>query len=153
MGLGTQMIGWPDAFCEQLAGRGFYVIRYDNRDIGRSTHLRQFRPPTLRQLLLRDKRAAHYSLADMADDGIGLLDRARDRARARRRRLDGRHDRPDDGGPAPGPGALARLDHVQHRASAGRARPAWRIYPLLRPPPRDATRDAAIESTLSDVPR
>jgi pimeloyl-ACP methyl ester carboxylesterase len=74
MGLGTQMIAWPEGFCRRLAERGFFVIRYDNRDVGRSTHLRQHRPPTIRQLLLRDKRAAKYSLADMADDGIGLLD-------------------------------------------------------------------------------
>src|SRR5215216_6794004 len=74
MGLGTQMIAWPEGFCRQLAGRGFFVIRYDNRDIGRSTHMRQYRPPTIRQLLLRDKSAAKYSLADMAADGMGLLD-------------------------------------------------------------------------------
>jgi pimeloyl-ACP methyl ester carboxylesterase len=74
MGLGTQMIAWPEGLCRRLAERGFFVIRYDNRDAGRSTHLRQHRPPTIKQLLLRDKRAAKYSLADMADDGIGLLD-------------------------------------------------------------------------------
>ena len=74
MGLGTQMIAWPEEFCRRLAEHGFFVIRYDNRDVGRSTHLRHHRPPTIRQLLLRDKRAARYSLADMADDGIGLLD-------------------------------------------------------------------------------
>jgi pimeloyl-ACP methyl ester carboxylesterase len=74
MGLGTQMIAWPEGFCRRLAERGFFVIRYDNRDVGRSTHMRRHRPPTIRQLLLRDKRAAKYSLADMADDGIGLLD-------------------------------------------------------------------------------
>jgi pimeloyl-ACP methyl ester carboxylesterase len=74
MGLGTQMIAWPEEFCRRLAEHGFFVVRYDNRDVGRSTHLRHYRPPTIRQLLLRDKRAARYSLADMADDGIGLLD-------------------------------------------------------------------------------
>ena len=52
------MIAWPDGFCERLAERGFFVIRYDNRDIGRSTHLRDLRPPTIAQLVLRDKRAA-----------------------------------------------------------------------------------------------
>jgi pimeloyl-ACP methyl ester carboxylesterase len=74
MGLGTQMVGWPDGFCAALAERGFYVIRYDNRDVGRSTHLRGHRPPSMRQLLLRDKSAASYTLADMAADGIGVLD-------------------------------------------------------------------------------
>ena len=37
MGLGTQMLGWHEDFCRELAGRGFYVVRYDNRDVGRST--------------------------------------------------------------------------------------------------------------------
>jgi pimeloyl-ACP methyl ester carboxylesterase len=74
MGLGTQMLGWHEDFCEELAGRGFHVIRYDNRDIGRSTKLSAHRPPTTRQLVRRDKRAAAYTIADLADDGIGLLD-------------------------------------------------------------------------------
>jgi pimeloyl-ACP methyl ester carboxylesterase len=74
MGLGTQMLGWPDAFCELLATRGYHVIRYDNRDVGRSTHFREHRPPTVKQLLMRDRTCAPYSLADMADDGIGVLD-------------------------------------------------------------------------------
>ena len=47
MGLATQMIAWHEDFCEQLAERGFYVVRFDNRDIGRSTHF-DFRPPTRR---------------------------------------------------------------------------------------------------------
>ena len=74
MGLGTQMLGWPDAFCELLAAHGYFVIRYDNRDVGRSTHFREHRPPTVKQLLMRDRTCAPYSLADMADDGIGVLD-------------------------------------------------------------------------------
>jgi pimeloyl-ACP methyl ester carboxylesterase len=72
MGLGTQMIAWQDDFCRELAGRGLQVVRFDNRDIGRSTHLRG-RPPTVPQLLLRSKRAGLYNLADMADDAAGLL--------------------------------------------------------------------------------
>jgi pimeloyl-ACP methyl ester carboxylesterase len=74
MGLGTQMLGWRAAFCEQLSERGFFVVRYDNRDVGRSTKFSSHRPPTPAQLLRRDAKAAAYSLADMADDGVGLLD-------------------------------------------------------------------------------
>jgi pimeloyl-ACP methyl ester carboxylesterase len=74
MGLGTQMLGWRAAFCEQLSERGFFVVRYDNRDVGRSTKFSSHRPPSAAQLLRRDTKAAAYSLADMADDGIGLLD-------------------------------------------------------------------------------
>jgi pimeloyl-ACP methyl ester carboxylesterase len=74
MGLGTQMLGWRAGFCEMLAARGFFVIRYDNRDIGRSTHFRDHRPPTIRQMLTRDRSAAVYTLNDMADDAAGLLD-------------------------------------------------------------------------------
>src|ERR1700753_2783170 len=73
MGLGTQMIAWHEDFCRQFAARGFHVVRFDNRDIGRSTHLRDAPPPTIRQLLLRSKSAAHYRLSDMAEDAAGLL--------------------------------------------------------------------------------
>ncbi len=72
MGLGTQMVAWQEDFCLELAGRGFHVVRFDNRDIGRSTHV-SGRPPTVPQLLRRSKRAAHYTLGDMADDAAGLL--------------------------------------------------------------------------------
>ncbi len=75
MGLATQMLGWRAPFCEELAGRGFHVIRFDNRDVGRSTRFASHRPPTVGQLLRRDASAAAYTLADMADDGVGLLDR------------------------------------------------------------------------------
>jgi pimeloyl-ACP methyl ester carboxylesterase len=72
MGLGTQMIAWHEDFCRELAARGLHVVRFDNRDIGRSTHV-QGRPPTIPQLLLRSRRAAIYTLADMAGDAYGLL--------------------------------------------------------------------------------
>ena len=73
MGLGTQMIAWREDFCEQLAARGFYVIRFDNRDVGRSTHLRGS-PPTLPQMLTRRLPESAYSLEDMADDTVRLMD-------------------------------------------------------------------------------
>jgi pimeloyl-ACP methyl ester carboxylesterase len=73
MGLGTQMIGWHADFCRQLADRGFYVIRYDNRDVGRSTHLSDRPAPTPREIVMRRIRRPAYLLADMAKDGMGLL--------------------------------------------------------------------------------
>ena len=72
MGLGAQMVTWQDDFCEGLAAHGLYVIRFDNRDIGRSTHL-QGPPPSLVQLL-RYSVPARYTLADMAQDVVGLMD-------------------------------------------------------------------------------
>jgi pimeloyl-ACP methyl ester carboxylesterase len=72
MGLVTQMVAWHEDLCHELAARGLHVVRFDNRDCGRSTHL-QGPPPTLGQLLLRSKRPARYTLADMADDAAGLL--------------------------------------------------------------------------------
>src|SRR4051812_43221219 len=74
MGLGTQMIAWRDEFCEQLAARGFFVVRFDNRDVGRSSRLDHLPVPTRMQLVRRDKRAAGYTLDDMALDVVGLLD-------------------------------------------------------------------------------
>lgn len=73
MGLATQMIGWHEDFCRALADRGFHVIRYDNRDVGRSSSARG-RPPTPWQLARQSRRAAVYTLEDMAADGVGLLD-------------------------------------------------------------------------------
>jgi pimeloyl-ACP methyl ester carboxylesterase len=73
MGLATQMLGWHDDLCAELADRGFHVVRFDNRDIGRSARIER-PPPTPLQLLRRDRRAAAYTLEDMAGDTIGLLD-------------------------------------------------------------------------------
>jgi pimeloyl-ACP methyl ester carboxylesterase len=61
MGLGFQLVHWPDGLCRQLADRGYYVVRFDNRDAGRSTHL----------------PGARYTLEDMAGDAVGLLDALR----------------------------------------------------------------------------
>lgn len=74
MGLGSQMVLWEDEFCERLAERGFWVIRFDNRDVGRSTILRDAPVPTRAQLILRDPRGAAYKLEDLADDAVGLLE-------------------------------------------------------------------------------
>jgi pimeloyl-ACP methyl ester carboxylesterase len=74
MGLGGQMIWWEDDFCAGLVDRGFHVIRFDNRDCGRSTVHRDAHVPKPRELRRRDPRAASYSLDDMAGDAAGLLD-------------------------------------------------------------------------------
>lgn len=72
MGLGVQMIGWREDFCQRLAERGFHVVRFDNRDAGRSTHF-PGRPPTAGQLVSRRFGPEQYTLSDMADDTAGLL--------------------------------------------------------------------------------
>jgi pimeloyl-ACP methyl ester carboxylesterase len=72
MGLATQMIAWHEDFCAELAERGFYVVRFDNRDIGRSTHF-DFRPPTIGEMLRRRLGPEQYTLSDMAEDAVGLL--------------------------------------------------------------------------------
>jgi pimeloyl-ACP methyl ester carboxylesterase len=73
MGLATQMIAWPDELCDGLARRGLFVIRFDNRDAGASTHLRSAPPPRLGDIVAR-RRPPPYSIGDMADDVLGLID-------------------------------------------------------------------------------
>ncbi len=74
MGLGTQMLGWDEEFCGLLAGRGFFVVRFDNRDVGRSSSIDGGPPPNVGAALAGDTSSASYLLSDMADDAFGLLD-------------------------------------------------------------------------------
>jgi pimeloyl-ACP methyl ester carboxylesterase len=74
MGLGAQMILWDEEFCEQIAARGFYVIRFDNRDAGLSTHFHDAPLPDLPAAMTGDSSSASYTLSDMAADAAGLLD-------------------------------------------------------------------------------
>lgn len=72
-GLGLQLTYWPRDFVEQLIDSGFRVIRFDNRDAGRSSKT-NVKPPSVAQLLTRRFSRDQYVLADMAADTIGLLD-------------------------------------------------------------------------------
>jgi pimeloyl-ACP methyl ester carboxylesterase len=72
-GTGVQMLMWPDAFVAALAGRGFCVTRFDNRDAGLSTHLTQAGNPGWLKPLIRHA-AAPYRLEDMAGDAVAVLD-------------------------------------------------------------------------------
>jgi pimeloyl-ACP methyl ester carboxylesterase len=74
MGFAQQLIGWDEAFCEQLARRDFFVVRFDNRDIGLSTKLEGAPLPDIAAILGGDMSTRAYSMEDMADDTAGLLD-------------------------------------------------------------------------------
>jgi pimeloyl-ACP methyl ester carboxylesterase len=73
-GLGMQLVHWDERFCRQLADHGFRVIRYDNRDVGLSTHFHDGPIPDLFAALGGDSSTASYTIEDMADDGAALLD-------------------------------------------------------------------------------
>jgi pimeloyl-ACP methyl ester carboxylesterase len=72
-GLGQQLHAWPDEFCADLAGRGYAVVRFDNRDAGRSTHM-PYPPPDPVAMFLKRFGPRQYHLGDMARDVMGLLD-------------------------------------------------------------------------------
>jgi pimeloyl-ACP methyl ester carboxylesterase len=79
MGLATQMIAWPEPFCDGLAAHGFRVVRFDNRDVGRSTKF-EAAPlidlgAILQQVMAREQINPPYDLTDMAADTVGLMDR------------------------------------------------------------------------------
>jgi len=78
MGLGMQLVSWPQDFVDGLVEQGFYVIRFDNRDAGLSSKFNHHKKPNLAwayiKSLLRLPQSPVYTLADMAQDTLGLLD-------------------------------------------------------------------------------
>ncbi|HKG38500.1 MAG TPA: alpha/beta hydrolase [Conexibacter sp.] len=146
MGLGMQMVHWPLPLIAQLVERGHHVVRFDNRDRGRSTHM-AIRPPTPARLITRRFGADQYTLEDMALDTVGLLDALE---------LDSAHlVGVSMGGMIAQTVAATRPKRVRSLISimsttgsrrAGQPRP--QIYPLLlKPAPRD--RAAYVEHMLA----
>ena len=74
MGLAVQLVHWQPGFLDALVARGLHVVRFDNRDAGRSTHMRDAPPADLPAALRGDLSSASYTLSDMAADAVGLLD-------------------------------------------------------------------------------
>jgi pimeloyl-ACP methyl ester carboxylesterase len=74
MGLAAQLVHWPSGFVNALVKRGLNVVRFDNRDSGHSTHMRNAPPADLASALGGDLTSVSYSLSDMAADAVGLLD-------------------------------------------------------------------------------
>ena len=142
MGLATQMIALHEDFCTELAERGFYVVRFDNRDIGRSTHF-DFQPPTVKQMLTRRLGPEQYTLSDMAEDAAVLL---------RELEIAPAHVVGASMGGMIGqmlaaehPEAVRSLTSIMSTTGSRRhGQPAFSVYRyLLRPPPRD--RDGYIQ--------
>jgi pimeloyl-ACP methyl ester carboxylesterase len=146
MGLATQMIAWHEEFCAQLAERGLHVVRFDNRDVGRSTHVKG-RPPKPTELLIRSSKPARYLLSDMADDANGLL-RELDLAPAHvigasmggmiAQTLAARH--PES--------VLSLTSIMSTTGSRWKGQPALRLYPMFLRRPAEG-REASIERVMT----
>jgi len=78
MGLGAQMIRWEEELLEKFVEHGFYIIRFDNRDVGLSTKFDEAGEPDLMKIYMQVAKGEQiesvYTLNDMADDAVGLLD-------------------------------------------------------------------------------
>ncbi len=74
MGGAAQLVHWPEGYLAALLRRGLQLIRFDNRDAGRSTHFHDAAKPDVRAALAGDLSSAAYTLSHMAADTVGLLD-------------------------------------------------------------------------------
>ena len=119
MGLGMQLVAWPDSFCEGLAAYGFRVVRFDNRDVGLSTRMPSPGGSRATAMMARAFLGLPvrppYTLDDMARDTIGLMNAVGIRRGACRRRIDGRHDRADRRHRASRARQKPDVDHVNQR--------------------------------------
>ncbi len=74
MGLGAQMVFWEEVFCQEIASQGYFVVRFDNRDVGLSTKFEDAPIPDILSLIRGEPSEVPYQLIDMAKDTIGLMD-------------------------------------------------------------------------------
>jgi pimeloyl-ACP methyl ester carboxylesterase len=148
MGLSGPMTWWDQPFCEQLASAGFHVVRYDNRDTGRSSRIKA---PVRRDQLLRafatGRARVPYTMSDLGSDAVALLDHLG---------LDSAHVVGVSMG-----GMIAQTVAVEHptrvrsltsiSSTTGRRSVGWQ-HPSLLPrliAPRKPGREAYVESSLA----
>ncbi len=74
MGVAAQLVNWPVGFLDALVARDLHVVRFDNRDSGHTTHLKDAPPADVQAAMKGDLSSASYTLSDMAADSVGLLD-------------------------------------------------------------------------------
>jgi len=156
MGVGAQLPMWPDGFCKLLVKRGYRVIRFDHRDVGLSTKMSGQRAegsvvPRIGRYLLGRPSPVPYTLVDMAQDAVGLLDHLRV--------VDAHVVGASMGGMIAQIVAGTHPDRVRSLAllmtSSGKplsALPSWRVIRLaLNPPAKDAPRAAKIAVEMHNI--
>lgn len=141
-GLGSQLIDWDDGFCEELTSRGLFVIRFDNRDAGLSTHLLNGPVPDIAGGMATGADANQYTLADLAEDIEDLIESAHVVGASMGRMI----------------AQILAIDHPERirsptsiMSNTGNGRdgqPTPAALAVLTAPPAD-TRDGAIESAVT----
>lgn len=148
MGLGAQLVLWPDDFCQALVDCGFRVIRFDNRDVGLSSRVPKPYATPQWKLFTRAQvglsSPTPYSLVDMADDVAQLMD-ALEVPAAHRRRFNGRDDCADFRGHLPG--SSARADHFVfvHQPAVTAATGTECFFKLISTPPPGASEEVIVQ--------